>query len=153
MQRLQRPLLFLLLLAGGCASDGFVQGQTIGCGPGENVTVEVGLDSPTGRLETSERGMSLLVLVANNGHEEIRVQSVRVQQMTDIGGDQPLEISPASGRFDQAIAGGDDYTFELPATVRLTGRRSSTVTSAVALDVSVGLSNGDVYRCRFSLPV
>ena len=151
MPCMKRLALAVFLLC-GCASDGFVDGSVIPCGPGQTVTVEVGLDSPTGRLETVERGMNLLVLVANNGHEEIRVTYIRAQPVSDSGGEHGLAITGANGRFDQPIAGGDEHTFEMPTTVRMTGVRRG-VTSEIVLDVSVGLSSGDVYRCRFLVPV
>jgi hypothetical protein len=146
-------LLPLLLLVLACASrDGFIDEVSMECGPGQEVTIQAGLDAPSVKMERVEDQLTLLVEVSNNSHREIVVEFIRGEQVPDEL--QQYKIQNGYRKFDHPIEEGASHTFKIPMTGRMIGSRvDPTVMSRneLALNVTVGLTNGNVYRCRFGV--
>ncbi len=146
--------LSLFLLAACASRDGFIDQQVLECGPGQPVTIQAGLDAQGPRMEGVDDQHSLIVLVGNNSHEEITVKFIRVEQHPDATA--VYRFSGGRGNFDRAVAEGAEEEFKIPMTGRpIRPEFEAQVRSgaAVSLDVTVGLSNGDQYRCAFEIPI
>lgn len=146
-------LLPLLLLVAACASsDGFIDERVLDCAPGQDVTIQAGIDTPGVQMERIDDQLTLLVEVANNTHDEIVVTFIRAEQVKDDA--QMYRIESGYGKFDQTIEEGGDHVFRIPMTGRMIAARENRtmrLKNAFQMSVSVGLSNGDVYRCLFEL--
>jgi hypothetical protein len=153
----RRQLAFLsCVLFASCASNGgFEGGRLYDCAPGQIVTLQAGFDDPrTPGLENMDDQHVLIVLVGNNSQEDLVVKSVRVDPVQDDA--SVYRIDSAFGSFDETVAEGEEGEFK----IRLMGRYVQPVVRDSALwhhsfaaGVSVALTNGDVYRCRFEFPV
>lgn len=146
-------LLSLFLLASCASRDGFIDQQTLECGPGQAVTIQAGLDAQSPRMEGMDDQHALIVLVGNNSHEEIVVKYVRVSQRPD--STATYRFSGGSRTFDEAVAEGAEGEFKILMTGRPIRPEVEAMRSdaAISLDVTVGLSNGDQYRCAFEIPI
>ena len=146
--------LSLFLLASCASRDGFIDQQTLECGPGQAVTIQAGLDAQGPRMEVMDDQHSLVVLVGNNSHEEIVVKYIRVDQHPDATA--TYRFSGGRGSFDRTVGEGAEEEFKIPMTGRPIRPEFETQVrsgAAVSLDVTVGLSNGDQYRCAFEIPI
>jgi hypothetical protein len=148
-----RPLLAALLLLAGCASsDGLIDTRTLDCGPGQDVTIGVALNTPSAGMEGTDDRLTTSVEVGNNSHEDIIVKAIRVES-SDPGRRSRYAIDNSYRKFDKVVAPGDAEVFELPTSGRVVMQPQS-VPYGGTLDllVSVYLANGDQYRCKFDLP-
>ena len=147
--------LLSLLLSAACASnDGFVKDNTA-CGPGSLIGIEAGWDAPTSPLErTTDSRMTLLVRDSNSTNEDITVKAIRADPMTAFK-ETAYEIERGSQSFDQLIAEGDDYTFEIPmmSRRRMQDRTTGVRASGVDVTVTVVLDSEKSVRCPFRLPL
>ncbi len=141
------PLVSLFLAA--CASSsGLIDSRVLPCGSGQEIEVNAGLADPTTTRDVAGP-LQYVVEVANNGHAEVTVTSIRIAPRAE----NAAGFEEAYKAFDQVIPGGEDHLFELPANDgwvrsadfdrRIRGERLEFV-------VTVSLSNGDSYRCAFA---
>ncbi len=146
-------LLVAALLSAACASsDGFIDETVHMCDPGDPISIEAGAetddDSMTGPGEAIIPSRIVFrVRVSNNSRDEVEVRSIRVDQPT--GGTPIFVFDNAQRQFKEVIPEGEDHTFEIPSTGKWS--RRNTTSRAVEVNVTVGLANGDVYRCRFAV--
>jgi hypothetical protein len=146
-------LLPILLLAVACASkDGFIDQVAMECEPGQEVTIQAGLDTPSMQMERIDDQLTLLVEVSNNSHRELVVTFIRAQQVPDDM--QRYRLQNGYRKVDQPIEEGKSHLFKIPMTGRVAGVSSESLGRAnpqIGLDVTVGLTNGNVYHCRFGV--
>ena len=144
-------LLPFLLLAAACASkDGFIDEVAMECEPGQEVTIQAGLDTPSVQMERVDDQLTLLVEVSNNSHQELVVTFIRAEQVPDEN--QPYRLQSGYRKVDQPIEEGKEHLFKIPMTGRVVGVPNEYLGRAnreIGLDVTVGLTNGNVYHCRF----
>jgi hypothetical protein len=147
--------LLSLLLFSACASkDGFIDQQTFDCSPGQIVTIQAGLDASSTHMEGMDDQHTLIVLVGNNSHEDIVVKFVRADQPTDAT--STYRFTNAYRTFNQTIAQGDEAELKIPMSgraIRPEIEQQVRASRDISIDVTVGLTNGDAYRCRFQIPV
>lgn len=138
-------------LLAGCASDGLIDQRTLGCGPGEALSFEAGIDNATFRETGSSQNFELIVAVSNNSHEDVYVTNIRAEQTR--ADNAVFRVENAYRKYDQLIEEGDDHTFRLPMTSVRSGTARATGSPDrdhfFELVVTVTLSNGDSYRCPF----
>lgn len=144
----------LLLLTLSCASsDGFITKRTFDCSPGQDVTVQAGVQSSqAGGMEGIDDRHSLSVLVANNTDGDIEVKFIRADQVPDamVG----YRLDSGYGEFHRTIAEGEDFEFTIPMSGRSVQREISSRElrdDSIFVDVTTGLANGDRYVCRFQI--
>ena len=142
----------LLLLAGCSSSTDLIDEQVLDCDSGAAISVRAGLNNPTIRMERTDDQLMLVVEISNNSHEELTVKHIRAQQI-GVTDSTRYRLDPVTRQFNQVIAENDDHLFELPVFGRFVGSRLSGQRAAeeIVLDVMVTLTNGDSYRCRFSV--
>jgi len=148
-------LLSLLLLFSACASSNtdFIDERTLDCEAGQEVSIQAGLDIASTGSELSDDMLTMLVDVGNNSHDEIVVKFIRVDQSSDET--EPYRLRNGYGNYEQTIPEGENHLFKIPMTGRVQGVRSDQAMRSrrgLELNVSVGLENGDVYRCKFVVP-
>lgn len=151
--RLAAPLLLALLLPACSSSTDLIDQRSLGCDPGQDVSIQAGLNGAREQGMGSDR-LDVVVEVSNNSHDEVTVTFVRVDQGN--AGEAPYRIENSYRRFDQVIPEGEDHTFELPTTGRInpqSSTRSISSSQGIEMIVTVGLSNGDSYRCVFAVPI
>ena len=148
-------LLFSLLLAACASNDGFQTERSLECGPGQLVTLELGLAAfAPSRMEGMDDQHTLAVLVANNSEQDIVVKYIRIDQRPERTSIYRLDngyLKP-----NQTIAEGKDFEFKIPMAGRAVSPEFGSSTSAnrsIGLDVTVGLGNGDRYHCQFEVPM
>jgi len=145
---------FLFFAACASSNGGFIDQQTFDCGPGQLVTIQAGLDSSNPHMEGMDDQHTLLVSVGNNSSEDIVVKFVRVDPLPE--SNATYRLNSSSRTFNQTIAEGDEGELKIPLTGRSTRAELEArerLASEVSLSVTVGLANGDQYRCVFSIPV
>jgi hypothetical protein len=154
---MRTSVLVSCLFFAACASSngGFIDRQTFDCGPGQIVTIQAGLDTSGPRMENVDDQHTLIVNVGNNSSEAIVVQFVRVEPSSSDSA-ATYRINGGYRVFKQTIAEGDETELKIPLTGRsirpeLDSRAS--LSANVSLDVTVGLANGDQYRCSFAVAV
>jgi hypothetical protein len=149
---MKRAAMLLLFLLAGCAStDDFSGGGDFDCAKTNEVMVRIGLDGPGVSMERVEDRLQFRVEVSNNLDRDIVVKWVRVEQI--MANNAPYLFDSTYRKFDQLIAEGGDFTFELPTLGRGAAMRSQDglSRSVVAVVTSVGLESGDTYRCTFEV--
>jgi hypothetical protein len=153
-------VLLSALLFAACASshDGFIDNSAHECGPGEDVEISVGIDPPTSPSERYDNRLTVLVEVGNNSHEEITVKSIRIDpEVNNTSTATRFDLQSAFKELDEAIPEGETSRFELQMTgqLRVSGDPMAQQQRVLGVDVSVTvlLSNGDHYRCRYQLPI
>lgn len=141
-------------LAACASSDGMVADRVLDCSSGQDLMVRVGANRPqTLGGESSPLGdqFEMLVELSNNSHRDILVDHVRVEQYYS-GMDRPAyQLESGYKKVDQVIDEGKDITVEIPMNGRWmqqTGARS-VIPDRLELLVTVGLAEGDAYRCVF----
>jgi hypothetical protein len=151
-------LLPVLLLFFACSSATSMESdRTFQCGPGQDIEIRAGLEgNRNGRIIEPGDQLSYLVEVANNSHEDVIIESVRVDSRTASGnGGSPLD--PVFKTVKQEIPQGKDHVFRFPTRFRNTPipmgdpRQLRNYESPSELNVTVMLANGDAYRCPFGL--
>lgn len=152
-------LLALLLSAAACASpDALIDERQMQCGPGEAISIQAGLNRPGVAMEGTPDNLMLLVEVSNNSNAEVTVKRVRAQQVSGTEGDSAYILESVRRDFDVTIEEGKDHVFELPVLGRpgqsafSDSRRTQRGGGELALALTVTLSNGDSYLCRFAVP-
>ena len=143
-----------------CASsDGFADPEAKQCGAGSDVDIDAGFD-PAGSPQSDrvDSRLTFMVEVSNNSSQDITVTTVRV----DFGPgsrDDGYQIQGATRSFERVIAQGESSMFEIPLTGGYPAgqfgnpaMRDRGVTGRDA-SVTVRLSNGGSYHCRFRVPV
>ena len=146
------PAILILLLASACSTnDGFIDQRTLGCDSGEDISVRAGIVGITAGMERGTDLLQLGVEVSNNAHHDVTVKSVRAEQVSDER--SRYRVLPVHRQFDQTIGEGQDHLFELPMDGRgfVDPVSRTAVRFEMALSVTVALSNGDSYRCVFSV--
>jgi hypothetical protein len=151
---MRKAPLLVLLLATACASSptAVMDERVLECAPGADISVQVGLDLPNARLETRDDSLKVLVEVSNNSDDEITVKDIGVEQVTNEA--DVYRVDSGRRTFNVAVAEGDDHVFELPLLGRTLPRafsNPSSIGGEVSLRVVTTLSNGDSYRCYFSV--
>lgn len=148
-----RALPALLLLFACASGDGFIDDQVHDCESGP-IAIRVGIDSGGSSMMGGTETHDVLVEVANNSDEDVVVDSVRIDPQQR----QDFEITAQMIRPDQTVAEGGEHVFEVPLTIRpidmnrrLDPRRG--FSGVIDVSVSVGLSDGETYRCRFRVAV
>ena len=151
MKRIASAAALTLLLS--CAtSDGVIDQRTLECTSGQDVSIDAGFDGRIGTMEGADDRFDLVVEVSNNSHEEVTVSYIRADQMDRRNARYAVDRSYR--KFDQVIEEGKDHAFRLPMTGRALRYDPNQVSfgQAPELAVTVALSNGDSYRCFFSIP-
>lgn len=141
----------IVLFAACSSATDVIDERTLPCDSGQDISVMAGVNGTLrGDLGRDDR-FELLVEVSNNSHEDLYVRLIRVQQLS--ADDALYQIDGASQRFDQLVEEGKDHTFRLPLTGRLrtSSTRSISGDRGIELAVTVGLTNGDSYRCVFDV--
>lgn len=152
MARISISALAIALLLGSCASStDVIDSRFLGCEPGQDISIMAGLTAPNLNDGTTETRFMVLVDVSNNSHEEVTVKSIRVEQTSNQAARYVFDTG--YGNYDQVIEGGKDHTFELPVMGRMVQDVRDVRGSGQRIDlaVSVFLTNGDQYRCSFSM--
>ena len=142
--------LFAIALAAACSSSDLIDKRTLDCDSGQDIEVRVGIDGST-YVEGRDARFDVLVEVANNSHEEVTVDFIRIEQPSDTGARYRIESSYR--KFGQLIEEGKDHTFALPTTGQPLTLDPRVIRSpgGTEIYVNVALTNGDLYRCAFSL--
>lgn len=142
--------LFAIALAAACSSSDIVDNRSLNCESGQDIEVRVGIDGAS-YVEGREDRFDLMVEVANNSHGEVTVDFIRIEQPSDSGARYRIESSYR--KFGQLIEEGKDHTFALPTSGQPLSVDPRMVRSSggTVIYVHVGLTNGDLYRCSFSL--
>jgi hypothetical protein len=153
MNRLLLPLLLLLCLLCACSSStSMADHETLSCGPGRPLEINAGLGSATSGRDPNE-DLSFLVEVANNSHEDVVIESVRIDP--DSGSQTRYRIAPAFQTVNQEIPQNKDFLFRLPASQHsMVGAQSPGMSSSgvqPSMTVIVNVKNGDSYRCSFAI--
>lgn len=150
-------LLSLLVLSFGCASSPkLIDHEVYDCSPGHDIEVRAGIDNARNRAGLSpEDNLTFLVEVANNSHEDVIVDSIRIEPDASARGTANLD--PVFQSVNQDIAQGKDHLFRFPVRRRLNPsidsleRRGAMSSALPEMTVTIVLKNGDAYRCPFSL--
>jgi hypothetical protein len=148
-------LLPVLLLVVACSSaTSMVDKEVRDCGPGQPLEIQAGIQGARNRT-TIEPGedVEFLVEVANNSHEDVIIESIRVEP--DRAGRTSGGYEPVYRAVNQEIAEGKEHLFQFPAYRRITSatedRPQRGFQQASEMIVTVIVKNGDSYRCSFSL--
>lgn len=144
------PATLVLLLAGCASSTAMEDNRVLDCASGRDIEVLAGIDSPPSSMFDLHE-LTYVVEVANNSHEDVVVDFIRVQTS---GSRFLATFEPVSRSVNQGIAQGKDHLFRFTTTRSLTSvdethQRSQTIGAGARLDVMVKLTNGDAYRCAF----
>lgn len=154
--KLAAPFALALLLLSCTSATDVIDERTLDCSPGQDLSIMAGIGGQGAREHAMDDRIEILVDVANNSHEEVTVSFVRVDQtMRD---EAPFRIENSYRKFDQVIPEGEDHTFQLPtrgSAVPQDPRRviGGSASQGVEVVVTVGLTNGDSYRCQFAFPI
>ena len=147
----------VLLLAAGCASsskDDLLDHRTFECAEGQDLSMQVGLESPTQSSNERFNGeLTMLVEVTNNSHQDYTITAIRVDPMESANSNYGLVSSYK--KFDQVIPENEEHLFRLPVSGRMRSsfsRGNANVSREVPFVLTVLAANGDQYRCRFSVP-
>jgi hypothetical protein len=145
----------VLFIVAGCASsknDGLIDHRTLRCQEGDDLSMQVGLDSPTQSSNEAFNGqLTMLVEITNNSHQDYTINAIRIDPAE--GGEYRLEIVSAYKKVDQVIPENEDHLFHLPVSGRVRmGFNRSDARRDVPFVLTVLASNGDQYRCQFSIP-
>jgi hypothetical protein len=148
-----RALPALLLLFACASGDGFIDDQVHDCESGP-IAIRAGIDSSGSSALGGSEVHNVLVEVANNSDGDVVVDSVRVEPQQR----QDFEITGRSIRPNETVVEGGDHVFEVPLTIRPvdTNRRLDPrrgFSGVIDVSVSVGLSDGETYRCAFRVRV
>lgn len=152
MARLSVAALAIALLLGSCASStDVIDSRFLGCEPGQDISIMAGLNAPNLTDGATESRFMILVDISNNSHDEVTVKSIRVEQSSNQAARYVFDTG--YGKYDQVIEGGKDHTFEIPVMGRIVQGVRDVRGSGQGIDfaVSVFLTNGDQYRCSFSM--
>lgn len=142
-------LLFVPLLFACASGDGFVDETARSCAPGDPIEINAGFDASSGGGSYDER-LSLLVEIANNSDADIVVNTIRVDPVNSMQGNQRYELN--GGRIEprRTIAEADASMFEVPMSARRLTEHAPPAFSGVAeVAVIVEVDGGTLYRCRF----
>jgi hypothetical protein len=147
-------LLFALLLATACASPtAVIDRRDLDCRGGQDVGIAAAFEDARRSEQVGQP--SFVVEVANNSHADVTVTSVKVEPSQR----NRVRYATAFDGDDVTIAGGDAHVYRLPATAPLAPDPEISrapldrLDRALALFVTVALSNGDHYRCEFFVPL
>lgn len=147
------PVLLLLLACSSATSMG--DKEVLDCSPGQPLEIQVGLQG-TRHGQTVEPGEDLefLVEIANNSHEDVTIESIRIDP--DRAGNTPGAYEPVYRVVNQEIAEGKEHLFQFPARRQITSAEEDRppgrgFRQAPQMTVTVIVKNGDSYRCAFSL--
>jgi len=149
-------LLPVLLLTLACSSATKLSDDRVfDCSPGQDLEVNAGLEAVGNRavLQPGEEA-AFLVEVANNSHEDVTIASIRIDPSTM--SKTTVEIEPTFSAVNYELAQGKDHLFRFPTRVRTTPLtepqpQARSFTSSASLRVTLTLTNGDAYRCSFSM--
>lgn len=144
-------LLPVFLLLSACASSTAMEpDQVYDCGPGHEIEIQAGLEGARQNIDPGQE-LAYLVEVANNSHQDIVVEQIRIEP--NARGRGTSELDPVYQSVQQEIPEGKDHLFRFPVRMRLNRTMTSetTLSSAPEMTVTVLLKNGDAYRCSFSL--
>lgn len=152
--------LALLVFAACSSSDGLITSAAIEGGPGQPISVSVGIDEGVSLAPPPMRGMdntmpppeqqlTLKVEVSNLSDGPLTVHRILASQPS---GDSAFHISSTSRVFDLEIPEGKDHLFDLPVTGRAVRPTSSNESIELVVRVVVELSNGDSYYYSFAIP-
>lgn len=144
-----------LLLAAACASPTAVIRNNFDCSPGQDLEIRAGMGDPRRSGEQIGQYM-FLVEVANNSSQELTVKRITVEADPSARrSGRELAIERAQKTFNETIPEGTEHVFELPATSFGSGvgrtLEEQTMPGAIEFVVTVELTNGDLYRCPFSV--
>lgn len=151
------PVVALLALAGCTSATDLIENEAVLCTEmGNEVSVMLYAAEadrvPAGVRE--DQGVTLQVEVSNNSHSEIVVKSI---SLVPTDPRARIKLNPAFGKFDQEIAEDKEHVFTLRTTGRWIGNRDITgveqPSGSVELESRVALGNGQLYRCRFDVPL
>jgi hypothetical protein len=148
-------LALLTLLGAACASrDGFIDERNLGCGSGQDVSVDVALNIPGVASEATSDNLTMVVEVGNNSTSDIEVVSIRVEPGQGVRPRYRIERS--FREFHRVLTPGSDAAFELPVSGRGVAAGPNNLQSrgddTMPIIVSVYLASGDNYRCRMDIP-
>lgn len=150
-------LLPMLVLCFACSSSTKLDDREVfDCQPGRDIEIMAGIEGVKGRASINPgEELAFLVEVANNSHEDVIVDAIRIEPSADSRGTS--ELDPVYQSVSYELAAGKEHLFRFPARRRLNptmDSRESTRNSfsrAPEMTVTVLLKNGDAYRCPFSL--
>jgi hypothetical protein len=150
------PVLFLFFACSSATS--MEPARTFDCGPGHDIEIRAGIEGTrNNRMIEPGDQLSFVVEVANNSHDDVTVQSIRVDTKSESGRGAASPLDPVFKTVKQEIPQGKDHVFRFPtqfrnATIPMGDpRQLRNYESPSEMDVTVVLSNGDAYRCPFAL--
>ena len=120
------------------------------------VEVSVGLSGVGTSGEDMNDQLTFIVNVGNNARKDITVRNIRVdpRNMETVA----YRLDATYRQFNVTIPENDDHDFELPITGHGLGRQDPNGTrfgsgSELPVVVSVQMEGGEVYQCRYGVPV
>ena len=148
-------LLFAMLLFPACASSTrVIASRDLDCRPGQDIDVTALYEN--GRTSEQVGQESFVIEVANNSHSELTVTSVRVEP----GDRNRVPFETGVDGDEHTLQGGEQHVFRFPfrapfaADPEISRRPTlSGLENAAELVVTVLLTNGDRYHCRFFVPL
>jgi hypothetical protein len=152
-------LLSLLVFSAACASStDVIDSEVLACGPGQALEIQAGVEGARGgRTIESTEDLVFLVEVANNSHEDVVIEAIRIEP--DRASRMGANVEPVYKVVNEEILQGKDHLFRFPAmrkmmsAVTADSSRSSRQSAGQPPEmmVTVLVKNGDSYRCSFSL--
>lgn len=147
----------LVLFFFACSSSTKLDDREVfDCQPGRDIEIMAGIEGAHGRASISPgEELAFLVEVANNSHEDVIVDAIRIEPSATARGTS--ELDPVYQSVSYELAAGKEHLFRFPTRRRLNptmdSRESnrSSFSSTPEMTVTVLLKNGDAYRCPFSL--
>jgi hypothetical protein len=138
------------------SSSGVAANRVFDCDSGQPLEVRAGLENARASAVVDiNDDLVYLVEVANNSHEDVVVETIRID--TASAGGETASLDPVSRSVKQAIPSGKDHLFRFPTRFRVTPMAGDRLPDARRLvmpremNVTIVLENGDAYRCSFGL--
>ncbi|MBV8520222.1 MAG: hypothetical protein JO197_22705 [Acidobacteria bacterium] len=147
----------LLLLAIGCSSSSntdLLDHRTLQCEAGDDLAIQAGLEAPTQSTNEAFTGsLTMLVNVTNNSHQDYTITAIRIDPAQS-SNDSTYDLISAYQKVNQVIPENEEHLFRLPVSGRSRGSAFSREhgRQGVPFVLTVLASNGDQYRCQFSVP-
>jgi hypothetical protein len=146
----------MLLLVFACASSTSLNDdEVLDCAPGREIEILAGIEGVNQRQSIAPgEELAFLVEVANNSHEDVTVDAIRIEPRASARGTSDLDPVYQTVKYD--LAAGKDHLFRFPVRRRLNPAMDSRSASGIVrespeMTVTVLLTNGNAYRCSFGL--
>lgn len=120
------------------------------------IEIMVGLSGMGTSGEDMNDRLTFIVNVANNARKEITVSNIRVEPHSSEV--VPYRLDPTYRKFNVTIPEDEEHDFELPISGHgmrqdPNVQRMGNASNELPVLVSVQMQGGDVYQCRYGVPV